>query len=812
MISDRWSVTSRVGFALALCLAAPATASAQDKGPQQIVTAQFNALETNKLTPVYSGPPGIIAVQARFTWLPEMKRGLIWPCYHYKTKAYTHAMHAKLHLYDPAEGKWSTVASTFPKDWFAEVGTIAKSSVYLPGLERVLFLWGGSSRKGRKSCTSWLLDPHAATWEPLEKQPRMCDVSSTFQPARGADGSSIPLLGTLVYDAHNREAVSIGGGGTWGRVGKDPEKVEVGDWIYDEANMPKRVRRLTSKDLDKDGKLKIAEARKWYPANCGTWVFSEAKKTWRAIGQPLRDQPPGRVLCDAAYSPWAKKIVMFGGEDFQRCLRDTWIYDCATRTWNEAKPKVGPSARACHATVTVPDQKVVLLAGGYGPGWVPLRDVWVYSLEKNEWVKLAFELPASRYWSADYEPRSKTVLLSYSVPRWGKNKTTTILGLKLNLKETPLALVPKSVDSKLEYHCKHKVWPAPLPEEWDSPANKPGDPEAGRVALAALPTNTWVHRVPPMKVRARQWGKYIYDRRTHKAYAWGGGHYGYIGAEMSEYDILTNRWRNMNDPVNYKLVWQHPAAGGFPGVSFQGWRLMGTHARKTYHVDPISNSVITVHGDVYDIPERRFVVNIGRRSDGWGASGQHADVTTPHGLYTFAADRSTRKGGLRRANVAAGKWDLIATGGPSRHHEYDTLCYDAKRDRIIHTHGKGAVVSVFDFKSRKWAIEKPAGKAPATVLGDSCYVDDLDAMMWVFGGSYRKPAPTMYFYKLDERKWYTAPYKGAVVGWYGNLNNSPCYDPKLKLCVRLTHFDRSKFVEVLVMRLEPKALTLTPLE
>jgi len=789
------------------------TASAQDKAPQQVVTAQLNALETNKLTPVYDGPPGIIAVQARFMWLPDMKRGFIWPNYDYGTRAYTHAMHAKLHLYDPAEGKWSEVASTFPQDWLAGRGTIAKSSVYLPGLKRVLFLWGGSSRKARKSCRSWLLDPKAATWEPLPKQPRMCDVSTDFQPANGADGSSVPLLGTLVYDGHNQEAVSIGGGGTWGRVGKQKEPVEVGDWIYDESTRPKRVRRLTSKDLDKDAKLKITEARKWYPANCGTWTFSEKERKWHPIEQPLREQPPGRVLCDAAYVADAKKIVMFGGEDFQRCLRDTWIYDCATRTWGQARPKFSPSARACHAMVYVPDQKMVLLAGGYGPGWGPLKDVWVYNLGKNEWNKLTLDLPVSaRYLSADYERESKTVLISLSSPRWGKNKTTTILGLKLSLKEAPFASSPKPVDPKLEYHCKHKVWPAPLPEEWDSPKNKPGDPEAGRKELAALPANTWVHRVPPMKVRARQWGKYIYDRRTHRAYAWGGGHYGYIGAEMSEYDLLTNRWRSMNDPVNYKLVWRHPAAGGFPGVSFQGWRLMGTHARKTYHVDPLSNSVITVHGDVYDIKERRFVLNTGWRPGGWGASGQHADVTTPHGLYTFAVDRSTRKGGLRKANVAAGKWDLIATGGPNRHHEYDTLCYDAKRDRIIHTQSKGAVLSVFDFRTKKWSVETPEGAAPTAVLGDCCYVDDLDAMMWVFGGSYRKPAPKMYFYKLEEKKWYTAPYKGKVVGWYGNLNNSPCYDPKLKLCVRLTHYDRNRFVEVVVMRLDPKTLDLKPFE
>jgi galactose oxidase-like protein len=796
---------------LAVVLASTAAHAAE---PAKAKFALLTDLKPNRWTTVYDGPPGIIAAHARFVWLPDSQNGFLWPCYNYMSKASTVENYAKVHLYDAAAGKWSAVPTTFPKGWLTGRGVIAKSYVYLPGLKRLLFLWGGSAKRQRKDCNSWLLDPKTWAWESLLKQPRMSDTSKDFNPSRGTEGTSMPLWGVLVYDAHNKEAVSIGGGGTWGRVGKKPEPVEVGDWIYDELGTPKRTRRLMSRELDKDGKLKITEARKWYPANCGTWVFSEKDKLWRAIEQPLAQQPPGRLLVDAVYVPTAKKIVLFGGDNSQKCFRDTWVYDCETRTWAKLTPKLAPPPRAGHAMVYLPDQDVVLLAGGYGPGWAPLKDVWVYSVGKNEWSKLTLDLPvASRWLSADYDSESKVALLSLSLPSWGKNRTTKLLGLRLDLKAAKLAKVAPPVDPKLEYHCKHKVWPAPLPEEWDSARNKPGDPDAGRRKLAALPANTWMHSKPPMKVRARQWGKYVYDRRTHKAYAWGGGHYGYIGAEMSEYDLLTNRWRSMNDPVNYKLYWRHGSAGGSPGVSFQGWPLMGTHARKTYHVDPISNSVITLHGDVYDIAEQRYVTCIGRRPGGWGLSGQHADTTTPHGLYSFAASRASRKGELYRANVAAGKWDLIATGGPNRHHEYDTLCYDTKRDRLIYATSKNATIWAFDFKTKKWSTEKPAGPAPKTVQGDPGYVDDLDAMMWVFGMKGRTPAPKMLFYKLAERKWYTAPYKGAVVGkYFSNLNNSVDYDPKLKVCIRMSQIDRAKYVEIGVMRLDVKTLILTPLK
>ena len=116
-----------------------------------------------------------------------------------------------------------------------------------------------------------------------------------------------------------------------------------------------------------------------------------------------------------------------------------------------------------------------------------------------------------------------------------------------------------------------------------------------------------------------------------------------------------------------------------------------------------------------------------------------------------------------------------------------------------------------DLKTRKWAQEQPAGAAPKAVAGDSTYVDDLDAVMLVCASS-AKGDPRMLIYKLSEKKWYAAPHIGAKVGWFANLNNSPHYDPKLKLVVRLTHFSRDKFVEVVVLRLDPAGLKLTPLE
>ena len=311
------------------------------KAAKPAVLAPLKDLPANKWVTVYDGPPGIITVHARLLWLEDMHRGLIWPNYNYRTRRWDFQQHALLHFYQPDEGKWTAVASTFPKGLTVTPEMVGLSYTYLRGIKRVLVLQLGTNRRRKVRVRSWLLDPRQRRWEALLDQPRMHDLSSDFNPARGADGADIPLWGGLVYAAGTGEAVCIGGGGTWGRVGKEPEPVQPGDWFYDETARPKRIRRFTQ-----DDRVKVSRARKWYPANCGTWTFSEAERKWRPIAQPLGSQPSGRVLPGAAYDAKADKIVMFGGDDLQRCLRDTWIYDCKRRTWQQVRPKVSPPARA----------------------------------------------------------------------------------------------------------------------------------------------------------------------------------------------------------------------------------------------------------------------------------------------------------------------------------------------------------------------------------------------------------------------------------------------------------------------------------
>lgn len=701
--------------------------------------------------------------------------------------------------------QWSFTSGKALDGLFPDMWDSPRAYTYLPGLKKVLWLkqeWSYSPK--RKPVSGWLVDPMDASWEPILDAVSMTDRSSDFHPGPCRDGLRLPVWGAICYDGWNKEAVAFGGGGIWGRVGGEKEQVGPGDWVFDEGE--RRIRRVLP------GQSPPA-ARRWFPGHAGTWTFSEANRTWAAAKQPLGQQPPARILPGMAYDSTLQQIVLFGGDDLARCLGDTWIYDCRSRVWSQRQTKVAPEPRAGHALVYVPSQRVVLLAGGYAGGWRPLRDVWAYDLQRNEWQRLDLDLPIpAGHAAADFDPkRGRVVLAIYPATRG--NRSIPVLTLQLDV-SAATKIPPGEFEPRTAFHCKGKAWPSDLPDEWLVGAGEPEQPDEVLARLKMLPANTWKNMNPPKRARERTWGVYLYDPRTQTGFAWGGGHSGYPGAEMTEYHLPTNRWRGMRDATNYNPVWLHGMSGGPPGISFGGWSLLPSHARKSYGIDPLSNSVVTYAGDVYSIEQHQFVDHIANFPIDWGGpSYQVAYVTTPHGLYGFAStygDKGT--GWLCRANVAAGTWDVVSKDGPGQHNEYDFLAHDSKRDRLLYFRYKGSDIWTFDFATKTWSQEPATGKVPPFVMGDATYIPAMDAVLMMFADVPKGPEK-LFFYKCGERRWYTSPSVGdPFQGSNTAKDYSPIYDPKLGLVVRITQAGFAQYVNVHVMRLEPETLELRPLE
>jgi hypothetical protein len=735
-------------------------------------------------------------------WIADREMGLVAPILT-ESEGRDNPGYRRISVDDPV---WTFVAGKAPDGLVPDMWDSPKGYVYLPGLKKVLFVkqeWWYSRK--REPVAGWLLDPSDASWEPIRDPLSMSDKSADFNPAPCRDGLRLPIWGGVCYDESNREAVMFGGGGVWGRVGKEQERVGAGDWFFDEK--AGRVRRITAASGD------IAQARKWFPGHCGTWVFREADSKWMPIDQPLGKQPSGRILPGMSYDSKARKIVLFGGDDLARCLGDTWIYDCSTRTWASEPAATGPTARAGHAMVYVPDQDVVLLAGGYAGGWRPLNDVWTFSVSGKKWTKLAIELPsAAGHASADYDPGRKQVVLAL-YPATRGNRKLPVYTLRLDMAAVGRA-DPGPEDPLMAYHCKNDRRAPYLPGEWLAGDGAPENPEEVLARVKGLPANTWKDMNPPRKARERTWGIYIYDPRKHEGFAWGGGHSGYPGAEMSEYRLTVNRWTTMKDPTNYNPVWLHGMVGGPPGMSFGGWSLLPSHARKSYGIDPLSDSVITYAGDVYSIKDSVFAAHIGNFPIDWGGpSYQVAYVTTPHGLYGFAATPGSKgTGWLCKANVNAGVWDAVSKDGPAGHGEYDFLVYDSKRDRAMYFRHTTGEVWGYDFKGGAWAKDEPAGKAPSVIMGDGTYIPEMDAVLMVYADAPKTPEK-LVFYKCGERSWYSAPSVGdPFQGSNSHKDYSPVYDPGLGIVVRITQCGFAAYVNVHVLRLDPPTLSLTVVE
>ncbi len=721
-------------------------------------------------------------------WTPDLNAAVLW--------AGTKEKRGRCRTFTATEGKWSILEASFPARQNFPPLDFTMAAAYLPQTKKVLYVRANSLSFAKQPATTWLMDPTRKEWTIQTDKLWMCDKSSDFNPSTFARDWTVPFWGDLIYDASNKEAVAFGGAGTWGRVSKEKETVGPLDWMYDETMEPKRVRRLT----EKDGEVM---ARKWYPAHVGTWIFSEATGKWAATRQPLREQPPGRVNAQLAYDSDEKKIVLFGGDNRARTLGDTWIYDCATRTWKEVKPKGAPQPRAFHAMVYIPEQKVVLLAGGYKGGWKALKDVWVYSVPKNEWIKLNLDLPeASMYCTGYYDPSMNAPVVT----------GPGMCALKLDLASAPKA-APDTFTPRSVWHSVNGNWRGKLPEEWLSGKLAPDPNEDGRNRLASLPANQWVNPNPPAAPIERNWGSYIYDVKTHRVFAWGGGHSTYPGSDISEYDVLSNRWRNQAEPTEYYPPFKHRMSVGMPGVSFFGYSVLPCHARKSYGVDPISHSVITWPGDVYSIDHHLVLSSIGPCPPrpwfyGYFRSIQPAYVTAPSGLYAYHKDRRPV---LYRANVKMGKWDAIDRTGPKGRSEFAFLCADPKRNRLIYFPYENSKIWAFDLKTKKWAEEKVQGPTPARPMGDATYVPSMDAILLIFVAGKGQPEK-LHFYKLAERRWYTAPSAGkpSFTNTVGK-DRSPHYDPELGVLVRIGGPRFGRPIAVNLMRLVPEELQLTPL-
>ncbi len=522
----------------------------------------------------------------------------------------------------------------------------------------------------------------------------------------------------------------------------------------------------------------------------GTWVYSHAKNAWTRLA--LDEQPPQRANSQLVFDPVRKKVILFGGDQLDQLVADTWEFDPATTKWTRHSPPVGPSPRAGHALLWLPKSKRVLLVGGYG--YASSTD-YVGAFYRRLPLELWLYDPAAQRWQLlrRFAPGKDTPTgPSNGVLRAAINEAEELLVVADDGSTWTCKLDVEHLDASLTK--LHGVKPGsverrtgPYDPAWFAKDVPAADPKKVAATLADLPANRWVRLATPKLPRPNMdWGSAVFDSTNDLILRFSGGHSAYSGTAPIVYDIRTDRYSlpfTPEMPIEY--IHSNDQVNG--EWSFKGNPWMTGHTYKATGFDTnLSQMVFACHEYNYF-----FDPKVGK----WSRSTERNPYapnmyvvtlcSTPTGAVVWA-DKRGGDAGLWRLEKKV--WVPIPIKGtlPAKSPDRHGMAFDSKRERFLLfsalDRNKGDVMSV-DPKTGKTAWLGAAGKAKAAVASrETVYLPDQDA---VLGGARVEVGGTWRWllYDCKANAWKAVLFTGEDPIGKGSFNNSMglMFDPKRKL-------------------------------
>ncbi len=518
----------------------------------------------------------------------------------------------------------------------------------------------------------------------------------------------------------------------------------------------------------------------------GTWIYSVADNDWRQL--PASVQPPPRIAARMVYDSRNRVLVLFGGDGQRYYLADTWIFDLRKRVWRESAA-ARPPPRAGHFTVYDPETGLVIIGGGYNRA--DLTDMWAYDAASDRWRRAAGQVPTAFSISADLAPDKRIIVLTADSRAPGDRTRCNVL---FPVRTTYCYRIEKDGFLGEAAAERHVPMPKRPSEELAPDVRAAKNQEA---FLAGLPENQWVPLPPPARAApTRTWGSATIDARGRVLY-WGGGHCGYEGSDVDEYDVAANTWIPEGRPPSYpERLWNHGVR--LAGVTFDGepWT---DHGRRIYAYDPPGDRLVMVrpirltsgyepewlkaypskkntapdalvtepssYGEyvtwVYDLRTRRWAVL------GPAPAGLDTLASTPLGVMGVPVNWPGRlnDAGYQlpwRASqppednavfqLRGARWERIDRDGPSPQNLYEmtSLAFDTRRGRLI-LHGGGArrdELWTFEVKTGRWENRRPSGTAPACQR-EAVYLPDEDVFLTFGAGTWAYSPASNTWSKLD---------------------------------------------------------------
>lgn len=576
-------------------------------------------------------------------------------------------------------------------------------------------------------------------YEPMDR--KWTDLAPKTDPEKELGG--VLLWSSMCYDAHNKRFLLFGGGN-----------------IQTERGDP------------------------------GTWSYSPADNTWTQL--KLDVQPPPRANSRLVYDPVAKKVVLFGGDQLDQLLADTWTFDVVAQKWEQKRPAVGPAPRAGHSLLWLPKAKKILLLGGYGytsaVGYVeslyrrlPL-EAWVYDTAADKWNLVQHfvgkdvpEGPANFFLSAAVDEDDNVMVV-------GTNGTwiCRVDAGKLDADGTVKhGVVPGAVGRRTGPHD-----PAWLKE--GVPAAEPAKVAA---ELKDLSANKWVQRPTPKLPRPNMdWGSAIFAPEHDLIMRFSGGHSAYSGTAPQVYDVKSDRF-SMPFTPEYPIEYVYSNDQVHGEWSFKGNPWMTGHTYKSTGYDPnLKCLVFAPHEYNYFFDPQTGKWTRGNERNPYRPNFYVVTLcATPHGAVVWA-DKLGNGDGLWRLDASSRAWKPLPLKGvlPAKSPDQHGMAYDSKRDRLLffsNADMKRGDVASYDFKTGEAKWLNAGGKEKAAVHSrETIYLPELDAVL--IGAKVNVDGKQLWaLYDCAKNAWFGLELSGVEPIDRGTFNNSMglMYDPNRKL-------------------------------
>lgn len=725
----RMGITWLAGWQLAATGVNPARAAAE---PANRWAVQDKAL---------IGPDRPVAV----VWSPEIGRFMClgWISSMYDRRApYTYDELA----FDPESGQWE---NWYPegKDWGPKFGPCQppswKSDAFKDREGNVRPRWAGFYwlLGAGRNCAydsgsgnflfyingrTFSYDPAARKWN---------DLAAAGDPQNSTPLKSKLLWGSICYDEANKQVVLFGGGNA------DTER-----------------------------------------GDSGTWIYTPASNTWLQL--KLERQPPPRANSQLAYDPVNKKVLLFGGDQLDQVVSDTWAFD--GKQWEEKRPALAPAPRAGHALLWLPKAKKMLLLGGYtvssAAGYCepPYRslplEAWTYDEKADKWELVKrFEpvkdnpiIPRNGFLMAAVDSDDQVAVVDAKRKLWLCNLDASAPDAGGASK---YGVKPGAVERRTGVYDP----------EWYNKDIPAADPAKVEAELKALPVNKWTLRPTPKRPGPNMdWGSAVYSPELDLIMRFTGGHSAYCGTAPQVYDVKTDRYSIPFAPeMPIEWCFANDCVGN--NWSFKGNPWL-SHTYKSTGYDP--NLKCLVFGP------RNHTFFFDPKDGRWTRS-THPNpyrpdchvvtlVPTPSGLVAWAYHHSGGGVGLWRLKAEDRSWQPLPIKGSL----FGPVCdnggmgYDSKRDAMVCfvREGKGGCkVASYSFASGEARSLSPDGSDKVqSNFREAVYLPEADLMMI---------GATGWFYDCGKNAWFRAALASDApdITKHPSYNLGVMYDPGRKL-------------------------------